>query len=150
MMPSDGGLKPGARSGDSRTGRLAKKTFTVWFVLMSVEFVHGTLRTIFLLPRIGDFSSRQVGAFTGSLLIFFFAYLFAPWFGPLSTRALLAIGATWLVLTVLFELSLALFVLDFPPERLFQDFNVARGALFPFALLFLFFCPLLVARLRGL
>jgi hypothetical protein len=130
--------------------QLAKKTLTIWFVLMCVEFLHGTLRTIFLLPTIGDFSSRQVGAFTGSLLIFFVAYLFAPWFGPLTTRALLAIGATWMVLTILFEFSLGIFFLDFPPERLFEDYNVARGALFPFALLFLFFCPLLVARLRRL
>lgn len=129
---------------------LAKKTLTVWFVMMCVEFVHGTLRTIYLLPRIGDFTSRQVGAFTGSLLIFFVAYLFAPWFGPLTKRTALTIGATWVVLTVCFELSLGLFVLDLSPERMFQDFNVARGALFPFALVFLFFCPLLVARLRGL
>jgi predicted metal-binding membrane protein len=129
---------------------LAKKTLTVWFVMMCVEFVHGTMRTIFLLPRIGDFTSRQVGAFTGSLLIFFVAYLFAPWFGSLSKRAALTIGAAWVVLTVIFELSLGIFVLDLSPERMFRDFDVARGALFPFALLFLFFCPLLVARLRGL
>ncbi len=129
---------------------LVKKTIVVWFVMMCVEFVHGTMRTIFLLPRVGDFTSRQVGAFTGSLLIFFVAYLFAPWFGPLTKQAALAIGGTWVLLTIAFEISLGFFLMDFPPERLFQDFNVARGALFPFALTFLFFCPLLVARLRGL
>lgn len=126
------------------------KTLLVWFVLMLVEFLHGTLRVLFLVPRVGDFSSRQIGVFTGSLLIFVVVYLFAPWFGPLSTRALLFVGAVWLVLTVLFEFAMGIFLFHFPLTRLLEDFNVPRGGLFPFALLFLFFCPLLVSRLRRL
>jgi hypothetical protein len=124
------------------------KTLLVWFVLMLVEFLHGTLRVLFLVPRVGDFLSRQLGVFTGSLLIFVVVYLFAPWFGPLSTRALLLMGAAWLVLTVLFEFAIGLFLFHFPLARLLEDFNVPRGGLFPFALLFLFFSPLLASRLR--
>jgi magnesium-transporting ATPase (P-type) len=128
--------------------RLAAKILTVWFVLLAVEFTHGALRVIFLVPRVGDFPSRQIGVFTGSLLIFVVVYLFAPWFGHLETRALLAIGFVWLVLTVLFEFAMGIFLFHFPLRRILEDFNIAKGGLFPLALLFLFFSPLLVARLR--
>jgi len=130
--------------------RLAAKTLAVWFVLLFVEFAHGTLRVLFLVPRVGDFNSRQIGVFTGSLLLFVIIYLFAPWFGHLPKRALLAIGFVWLVLTVLFEFAAGLFLFHFPLQRILEDFNIAKGGLFPLALLFLFFSPLLAARLRRL
>jgi hypothetical protein len=130
--------------------QLAGKTLAVWFVLLLAEFVHGTLRVLFLVPRVGDFPSRQIGVFTGSLIIGALVYLFAPWFGHLETPALLAIGATWLVLTVLFEFSMGLYLFHFPLARVLEDFNVAKGALFPFGLAFIFFSPLLAARLRHL
>ena len=127
---------------------LLGKTLVVWLILLIAEFLHGTLRVLFLVPRVGDFRSRQIGVFTGSLLIFVLVYLLAPWFGPLSTRTLFAIGAIWLVLTTLFEFAMGIFLFHFPLARLLEDFNVPKGGLFPFALLFLFFCPLLVFRLR--
>jgi hypothetical protein len=65
--------------------------------------------------------------------------LFAPWFGHLPARALLAIGGVWLLLTILFELGMGIPLFHFPPSRMLGDFNVAKDGLFPFALLFLLF-----------
>jgi len=130
--------------------RLAAKTLAVWLVLLVVAFTHGVLRVIFLLPRVGDLPSRQIGVFTASVLLFVAVYLFAPWFGHLETRTLLSIGFVWVILTVLFEIAIGLFLFHFPLERIFEDFNLAKGGLFPLALLFLFFDPLLAARLRRL
>jgi len=82
------------------------KTLLTWLVLLAVEFLHGTLRVIFLVPRVGDLPSRQIGVFTGSFLILSVVYFFIPWFGHLSTRTLLTIGFVWLILTVLFEFAM--------------------------------------------
>jgi hypothetical protein len=60
----------------------------VWLVLIAVEFIHGTLRTIFLVPVVGDFRSRQIGVFTGSVLILAVAYVLVPWLHATGRRAL--------------------------------------------------------------
>jgi hypothetical protein len=126
------------------------KTLLTWLVLLVAEFLHGTLRVIFLVPRVGDLRSRQIGVFTGSLLILVVVYSFIPWFGRLSTRTLLAIGFVWLILTVLFEFAMGIFLFHFPLSRMLEDYNILKGGLFPLALVFLFFSPLLAARLRHL
>ena len=46
------------------------------FVLIAVEFVHGILRAIFLVPVVGDFRARRIGVFIGSGLILLVACIF--------------------------------------------------------------------------
>jgi hypothetical protein len=45
------------------------RALAVWLLIISAEVVHGTLRTLFLAPLIGDFHARQVSVFTGSAII---------------------------------------------------------------------------------
>ena len=47
----------------------------VWLVVLAVEFVHGTLRWIFLRSRVGDFRSGQIGVLTGSALFLVIVFL---------------------------------------------------------------------------
>jgi hypothetical protein len=54
--------------------------FAPWLVLIGVEFINGTLRTIFLAPRVGDFQARQIGVFTGTFLILVVAYCLSDGF----------------------------------------------------------------------
>jgi len=64
----------------------------VWVVLIGVEFVHGVLRAIFLVPHVGDFRSRQIGVFTGSVLILIVAALFVKWIHAPDTKWLILSG----------------------------------------------------------
>ena len=52
-------------------------------------------------------------------------------------------------MTLLFELSLGRFVLGYSWERILSDYNLPKGGLMGFGLLFLLFAPRLAARLRG-
>ena len=122
------------------------KALVIWLVLLCVEFTHGTLRVLFLAPRLGDFLSRQIGVFTGSLLILLVVYFFAPWLGRPTTRSLLTIGAIWFVLTIGFELAMGAFL--FPVSRMLEDYDLLHGGLLPLGLVFLLFSPLLAFRLR--
>lgn len=79
-------------------------------VLIGVEVVHGVLRTWWLAPRIGDFRARQGGVFTGSLLIVAIARLFIRWLRIATTSSLIAVGLSWLALTVAFEPGFGHFV----------------------------------------
>ena len=48
---------------------LAARAFAIWLLLITAEVVHGIVRTLVLTPAVGDFRARQIGVFTGSLLI---------------------------------------------------------------------------------
>jgi hypothetical protein len=121
----------------------------VWLVIIVAESVHGTLRTLYLAPALGDFPARRVGVFIGTALIFVVALAFTRWIGARSRRQLLGIGALWVGLTVAFEVLLGRALLHYDWARILADYDLSRGGLMGFGLLAMFFMPLLAARIRG-
>jgi hypothetical protein len=132
------------------TGNFIGRALAVWLVLIAVEFIHGILRTTFLVPVVGDFRASQIGVLIGSALILLVAYLFVGWLHAPNTKALLHVGVLWLVLTVAFELGFGHFVFGRSRERLGEDYNLSKGGLLPFGLVVLALSPLIATRLRGL
>jgi hypothetical protein len=126
------------------------KAVAVWLVLISVEIIHGVARALWITPRFGDFVSRQIGVFSGSILIVALACMFVPWIGARTRRSLLGVGLVWLVLTVAFELGAGRFVFGRSWEYLISDYEISRGGLLPIGLAVLTFSPLIAAKLRGL
>jgi hypothetical protein len=127
---------------------LVLRAVLVWIVIIGVETAHGILRTVLLVPVIGDFPARQVGVFTGSALILGVAVLFIRWVRAGTNRRRLAVGLLWAVLTVLFEIGLGRLVLELPWDRLLEDYDLTRGGFLGLGLLFMAVTPLLAARLR--
>jgi hypothetical protein len=125
------------------------RALLVWLVIIVAESVHGTLRTLYLAPAIGDFPARRVGVFIGTAIIFAIALAFTPWIGAETRRQLFGIGALWVALTVAFEVWLGRAVLHFEWGRILGDYDLSRGGLMGFGLLAMFFIPLLAARIRG-
>ncbi|MGE3909651.1 MAG: hypothetical protein AB7K36_09880 [Chloroflexota bacterium] len=135
--------------GSSASSALVLRAATIWLALMTVETVHGVLRTLLLAPAIGDFPARQVGVLTGSLLVLLVTALSGPWLRAETTLSQLLVGAFWLLLTLLFEVSLGRFGFGYSWERLASDYNVLRGGLLPFGLLVLLLAPWATARLTA-
>ena len=125
------------------------RALLVWLVIIAAESVHGTLRTLYLAPAIGDFPARRVGVFIGTAIIFVIALAFTRWIGAQTRRQLLGIGALWVAATVAFEVGLGRAVFHFDWARILADYDLARGGLMGFGLLAMFFMPLLAARIRG-
>ena len=73
-----------------------KCAFLVWILLISVEFVHGSLRAIFLVPVRGDFRPRHTGVFIGSVLILLVTDVFV---GSLRAPDSGAHGRAWETIT---------------------------------------------------
>ena len=124
------------------------KAGAVWFLLTTAEVIHGTIRTLLFAPVVGDFRARQISVFTGSLIIMAIVYLSIRWIGVRRNGSLIAVGTTWLVLTLAFELCLGHFVFGYSRERVGADFNVWRGGLLPVGLLILALSPLIADKLR--
>lgn len=120
--------------------------FTIWLLIIFAESIHGTLRQLFLAPLVGDFTARRIAFFIGLLLIFGITYLFIRWINATSFKALLAVGIMWMILTAMFEFGLGRFVMNLSWERIFEDYDLSRGGLMGFGLLFMIFAPYLAAK----
>ena len=127
--------------------RMWGRALAVWVLIAVTESVHGTLRQLFLAPLIGDLLARQVSVFTGSALIFLIAFLLIRWIGATRTRPLLGIGLLWLVLTLIFEVSLGR-VLGIDWRRILADYDLRQGGLMLIGMIVLLLAPLGAARLK--
>ena len=125
------------------------RAFLVWLVIIFAESIHGTLRQIFLAPLIGDFPARRIAFFVGMLLIFLIVYFFIRWIAAPTAKSLLLVGLLWAILTLFFEFALGFLILGYSRERVLEDYEVSRGGLMAFGLLFMTFAPLFAAKLRG-
>lgn len=119
------------------------RAFAVWLIIIAVETGHGVLRALLLVPIVGDFSARQLSVFTGSLLIFIVTLLLIKWIDAKSTLQLIIVGALWVILTILFEVMLGRLVLDLSWDRITEDYDITRGGLLGFGLMFMLVSPLL-------
>ena len=124
------------------------RAFLVWLLIIGVETVHGILRTLLLLPAVGDFRARQISVFTGSVLIFGVAYVFIEWIQTKTRRELIFVGLLWVLLTVIFEVVLGRLVLGLPWTRITEDYDLPKGGLLGFGLLFMAAAPSIALWLR--
>ena len=83
------------------------KAIAVWMLIVLAESIHGAIRELFIAPAIGDMLARQIGVFVGSALILLVAWLTASWLDAATLKDQLSIGALWVALIVIFEISLA-------------------------------------------
>ena len=128
---------------------VAKRGIVIWSVLISAEIVHGIVRGILLRPYVGDLRARQIGVFSGSIVFFAIALAFVRWIGATRASQLLEVGALWLVLTAVFEVSFGRFVLGYSWERIRSDYDPSEGGLLPIGLLLLALSPYVAGKLRG-
>lgn len=124
------------------------RAFTVWLIIIFAESIHGTLRQIFLAPLVGDFPARRIAFFSGLVIISLITYFFIRWISASNVKSLFVVGLMWLILTKIFELSLGRFVMNFSWEKIFEDYDISRGGLMAFGLLYMLFIPYLATKLR--
>ena len=121
------------------------RALLVWLLMMAVETIHGVLRSRFLVPAIGAVGAGQIGVLIGSALILGIAILTIGWIHPVSERALLTIGALWLVLTLAFEFGLG-HALGRSWGALLADYDLGRGGLLSIGMVVLALSPWIAAQ----
>ena len=103
------------------------RSLAVWMLLMLAESLRGSLRALVLAPRIGDLPARRLSVLTGTVLIYLITMATLRWLRVHSNRALLGIGVSWVLLTVLFEIGLGRLVLRFDWARILADYDLSRA-----------------------
>jgi hypothetical protein len=124
-----------------------RRATLAWMLIILVETVHGMVREIFIAPVLGDLRARQLGVFTGCVLIFAIAWLISGWMNARSRRVQLGVGAYWVALTLCFEIALGR-AIGAGWERILEDYNPARGGFMILGMAFLFLAPMLAAKWR--
>lgn len=109
---------------------------------------NGVIREIVYRDRVGELRANQIAvAILIALLALYFSILERRW--PIPTlRAALAIGATWAILTVVFEFVFGHWVDQKTWSELFQNYNVADGRLWLVALIWIGAGPAVIRRFR--
>ena len=125
------------------------RALAICLLIIFAESVHGTLRQLFLAPMVGDFMARRIALFSGMLLIFLITYFSIRWISAPNVRSLFVVGSMWMALMTLFEFGLGLLIFKHSWARMFEDYDISRGGLMGFGLLFLVFAPWLATQLRS-
>lgn len=121
----------------------------LWVLLMTAETLHGLWRVKVLSLWLGADFAGNIAVFTGSLIILLLVFICIDWIPARDVRTLLLVGLTWVLLTIGYELALGRLAFHRTWSEMAADFNLLQGRLFPVALVFLLFSPLLAAWLRG-
>jgi len=118
-----------------------------WLTLMAIETLHGTIRAMVVTPVVGDLASRQIGVCLGVLINAWITFIIYPFLRSRDDRTSIFIGLIWIVLTMIFELTIGR-LLGVSWERLLADYDVLHGGLLGFGLGALMLSPLLASRLH--
>jgi len=124
------------------------RSFLVWLLFIPLAIANGALRDLVLTPALGDTLGRAVSSLTLSLLILGMTLLLVDRLGVSTRAGYLGVGAFWLVLTLLFEVSFALLVMGHPMDELLQDYDIFRGRLWLIVLVTTFYAPLFASQVR--
>ena len=125
------------------------RALAVLLLIIFAESVHGTLRQLFLMPLVGDFTARRISFFVAILLIFLITYFFIRWINAPTVKSLFGIGLMWLILMTMFEFGLGILVMNYSWDRMLEDYDLRRGGLMVFGLIFMAFAPYLATRLQN-
>ena len=120
----------------------------VWFLIMLLETVHGVLRGLLLVPRVGEVMAERIGWSVAAALVLGVTTLAIRWVGIRQPSRLLALGAIWAILTLAFEIGIGL-LRGLDGEQILTALNPLSGGLMLYSLLVMLGAPLTAAFIRG-
>jgi hypothetical protein len=129
---------------------LGIRIIAAWLLFLPVAVLNGLLREKIFKRFMKDRAAHQLS--TLILICAFFGMarlMLGSAAGGLSTGALLAIGAFWVLCTMLFEFGFGHFVMHHPWERLLADYNLCKGRVWPLFLAAELMAPLAVGALMA-
>jgi hypothetical protein len=131
-----------------RTDRVLRAWLAAWVGGSVLGIANGVIREVVYKDRVGELTANQISAATLiALLALFFWVLERRW--PIPTiRSALAIGAIWVVLTVLFEFGFGHYVDGKSWSELLANYNLADGNLWTPVLLWIALGPAAMRQLR--
>lgn len=125
------------------------KAAALWFAILVLAILNGTLREEVLIPKYGNFAGLFSSGILLSVCILLVALITTAWYGRLTSRQWLLVGLFWLVLTMIFEFSFGRVVQQKTWTELFDAYTFQGGNIWPLVLVASCISPWLAAKIRG-
>jgi hypothetical protein len=126
------------------------KALVLWFGILALAILNGTLREKALIPTLGSVAALVASGIILSACIFAVAWAGAPWYGPLTSGQWILIGCFWLLLTLAFEFGFGRIAQHATWAELLEAYTFKGGNIWPLVLLATLVAPWLMAKVRGL
>ncbi len=107
----------------------------IWGVMLIAIICNGFVREAVLKARVGELRASQISVTTGCVLILLITAASWRWMGIKTAKIAWTVGAVWVALTLAFEFLFGHFVSGLSWGKLLEDYNVARGRLWPLVLI---------------
>jgi len=124
------------------------KLVTIWFVLLVMAVLNGSVRETLITPRFGAFTGHIISTVLLSAVILLVARVSISWIGARSTADALFVGITWLGLTLAFEFLAGHYLFHSSWEKLLADYNIFQGRIWVVVLLATLLAPIWATRSR--
>ena len=130
--------------------RLYLLGLVLWFVMLVLAVLNGTLRDFVYGAAMGEPTRHVVGTVIALVLHFAAVYLFVKHFAAgAGDGELLLLGLMLAALTIAFEFGFFGAVRGVPYEKLAADYNIFKGRLFGLVILNALLAPYLSSKLLG-
>jgi hypothetical protein len=103
------------------------KYILVWFVLVIVAIINGTIRNEVYKDFLGDLRAHQLSTLTGIILFGLVIWGFTRLWKIPSAQQAWIIGFMWLGMTIIFEFIFGHYVMGHPWSKLLHDYNIFQG-----------------------
>jgi hypothetical protein len=125
------------------------KAFVIWIALAVLAVLNGITRNSLIEPKVGDQPAHIISTIMLCGVIAAVAWISNPWLDPATVRAAFGIGVFWFSLTIAFEFVAGHYLFGHSWQKLFADYNLARGRVWIFVLFATLLAPAWAERVRG-
>jgi hypothetical protein len=120
-----------------------------WLPLVVMAIVNGMLRQYGYSKYVGELTAHQISTLTGIILMGLYIWWLTGIWKIGSAGQAVAIGSIWLGMTVVFEFVFGHYVMGNPWEKLFSDYNILKGRVWVFVLIWTAVAPFVFYKLRS-
>ena len=114
--------------------RLYAKAAAAWVGLLAAMTANGLLRSVVLVPHLGEHHARQVSSILGACIVVSLAGAFVRRLPDPRPGPLVRVGLGWGALTLAFEFGFGHYVSGLTWAELAADYDLAAGRLWPLVL----------------
>ena len=126
------------------------KALALWLAILALAIANGLLREKILIPSLGSTTGLVSSGILLSAGVLLVAWAGAPWYGSLTSRQWMLVGAFWLGLTLMFEFGFGRLVQHKTWGEMLEAYTFKDGNIWPLVLLVTLVAPWLVAKIKGL
>lgn len=119
-----------------------------WAPMVVIAIANGAVREGWYGKRVSELRAHQISSVSGLLLLGAYIWVIIRLWPPESGKAAVAIGLTWLFLTVAFEFLFGRYVARHSWRHLFRDYNLFAGRIWLLVLIWVAITPYVFLRLQ--